>query len=89
MARTLSPLATLTRSAPAPLKGLAKMAQVIPASSSTTRTAAAGRWPLMVSLRTSSLETPSSMSTNRNSTMMAPAYTITWTTARNCACSST
>src|SRR6266581_3266833 len=31
----------------------------------------------------------SSMMTNRNSTMMAPAYTRTWSTAMNCASSST
>ena len=48
------------------------------------------RWPGSGSRSMASLRsTPSSMITKRNSTTMAPAYTMTCTAARNCAFSST
>ena len=46
-------------------------------------TAAIGRWIGSASVRScSTRSTPSSMITNRNSTTIAPAYTITCTAAR-------
>jgi hypothetical protein len=50
-----------------------------PAPSST----ASHRWAFNRSTRLSLRSTPSSMITNRNRTMMAPAYTMIWTTNRN------
>src|SRR5690606_25383264 len=56
----------------------------------TPATIASGRWTRNGSTDRSSVSsTPSSMITNRNSTTIAPAYTITWTAARKCASSAT
>ena len=58
-----------------------------PRMSSTTRaipaTAAASRWPLIVSTSDSRELTPISIMTKRNSMRTAPVYTMTCTNARN------
>ena len=61
-----------------------------PASPRIVSTTASGRWARSGSFsRLSSRSTPRNMITKRNSTTMAPAYTMTWTAARKLACCST
>jgi hypothetical protein len=70
---------SVSRANPIPMP----MATNSPTIRASPRTIAANRMPLIRSARGISLPTPSSMITNRNSTMIAPAYTMIWTTKRN------
>jgi hypothetical protein len=73
IAWTLPPSLATARLAGSASNTPAARAPTIATSSPRLSRMAAGRWPLIVSRSASWLSTPSSMSTNRNSTMIAPA----------------
>src|SRR5437588_1210675 len=85
-ARTLPPLFTTWSkfgAARVEIPTPSRMARMTSATRPAASTSASGRCPRIRSTSDSCRSTPSSMITNRNSTMIAPAYTLICTTHRN------